>query len=108
MESTRVSWPQPICKRQAATTSAGLPSLATDPGVRQSHSLFFLAVGVARTALTRAAFCGGACGTAKCWAPKRPDYRRGGDLIAEETCLEKLSTPNSGAIFPIHSERGVN
>ena len=26
---------------------------------------------------------------------------RGGDLVAEETCQEKFSTPNSGAIFPI-------
>ena len=25
----------------------------------------------------------------------------GGGLVAEETCLEKFSTPNSGAIFPI-------
>ena len=25
----------------------------------------------------------------------------GGDLVAEETCLEKFNTPNSGAIFPI-------
>ena len=25
----------------------------------------------------------------------------GGDLVREETCLEKFSTPNSGAIFPI-------
>ena len=25
----------------------------------------------------------------------------GGDLVPEETCLEKFSTPNSGAIFPI-------
>ena len=30
----------------------------------------------------------------------RPDTG-GGDLVAEETCLEKFSTPNSGAIFPI-------
>ena len=25
-----------------------------------------------------------------------------GDLVAEETCLEKFSTPNSGLIFPIN------
>ena len=25
----------------------------------------------------------------------------GGDLVREETCLEKFRTPNSGAIFPI-------
>ena len=27
--------------------------------------------------------------------------RGGGDLVREETCLEKFRTPNSGAIFPI-------
>ena len=43
----------------------------------------------------------------------------GGGLVAEETCLEKFTAPSSGAIFPItfkncgaifpiHSERGVN
>ena len=28
-------------------------------------------------------------------------YRGGGNLVREETCLEKFSTANSGAIFPI-------
>ena len=31
----------------------------------------------------------------------RTRIQGGGDLVAEETCLEKFSMPNSGAIFPI-------
>ena len=35
------------------------------------------------------------------WSWSQEGLRGGGNLVREETCLEKFSTPNSGALFPI-------